>query len=101
MIKGADDQLGVVTVHDGPSLREGEIIAPVVGQDQQDRDTFHNNFQDPERFLAAKGLDHRVYLNQGNVGQPFIGHTDAVLWDLERPSPALLTQGTWVQFRAV
>jgi hypothetical protein len=24
-----------------------------------------------------------------------------VLWDIERPSPALLTQGMWVQFRAV
>jgi allophanate hydrolase subunit 1 len=29
-----------------------------------------------------------------------IGRTDAVLWDIDRPDPALLTPGTWVQFRA-
>lgn len=30
-----------------------------------------------------------------------IGRTDTILWDIERPGPALLTQGMWVQFRAV
>jgi KipI family sensor histidine kinase inhibitor len=29
-----------------------------------------------------------------------IGHTDAVLWDIDRPNPALLTPGMWVKFRA-
>ena len=29
-----------------------------------------------------------------------IGRTDAVLWDIDRPNPALLMQGMWVQFRA-
>ncbi|MBI3891654.1 MAG: flotillin family protein [Candidatus Wallbacteria bacterium] len=55
IIRGADDMIGVATVHDGPSLREGEIIAPVVGNDPRDPETYHNNFQDPERFLAALG----------------------------------------------
>src|SRR5271165_1927248 len=47
--------VGITTVHDGPSLAQGEIIAPVVGEDPADHDTYHNNFQDPERFLAAGG----------------------------------------------
>jgi uncharacterized membrane protein YqiK len=55
VIKGSDDVLGIVTVQDGPSLAQGEIIAPTVGDDPNDARTFHNNFQDPERFLAAGG----------------------------------------------
>ncbi len=55
VIAGNGDQLGVVTVHDGPSLPQGEIIAPLVGQDPADARTYHNTFQDPERFLAAGG----------------------------------------------
>jgi uncharacterized membrane protein YqiK len=49
-----EDAVGVVTVHDGPALEQGEVIAPNVG-DQQDDPNYHNNFQDPERFLAAGG----------------------------------------------
>ncbi len=55
VIKGSDDLIGVVTVHDGPSLPQGEIIAPTVGDDPSDANTYHNNFQDPEHFLAAGG----------------------------------------------
>ncbi|HEY8091304.1 MAG TPA: SPFH domain-containing protein [Polyangiaceae bacterium] len=55
VIKGSDDFVGIVTVHDGPSLEQGEIIAPIRGEDQTDARTYHNNFQDPERFLAAGG----------------------------------------------
>jgi uncharacterized membrane protein YqiK len=55
VIKGSDDLIGIVTVHDGPSLPQGEIIAPVCGENSADRATYHNNFQDPERFLAAGG----------------------------------------------
>lgn len=55
VIKGTDDVVGVVTVHDGPGLAQGEIIAPVVGEDASDATTYHNSFQDPERFLAAGG----------------------------------------------
>lgn len=55
VIKGADDAIGVVTVHDGRSLAQGQIIAPVVGDDPVDARTYHNSFQDPEAFLAAGG----------------------------------------------
>ena len=59
VIKGADDVLGIVTVHDGPSLPPGQIIAPTVGEDQANAATYHNSYQDPERFLAAGGLRGR------------------------------------------
>src|SRR5690349_1271891 len=55
IIKGTDDLVGIVTVHDGPSLPQGEIIAPTVGNDSSNQETYHNTFQDPERFLAAGG----------------------------------------------
>src|SRR6266542_5313256 len=55
IIKGADDLVGIVTVHDGPSLPQGEIIAPTVGNESENQETYHNTFQDPERFLAAGG----------------------------------------------
>lgn len=55
VIKGAEDGMGVVTAHDGSSLPQGELIAPTVGDDPGDSATYHNNFQDPERFLAAGG----------------------------------------------
>ena len=59
VIKGTDDNIGIVTVHDGPSLPPGQIIAPTVGEDANIRETYHNSFQDPERFLAADGLRGR------------------------------------------
>ncbi len=55
VITGHDDVLGVVTIHDGASLDPGEIIAPTVGEDPADPTTYHNSFQEPERFLAAGG----------------------------------------------
>ncbi|UFZ01714.1 flotillin family protein [Bradyrhizobium ontarionense] len=56
VILAADhDLVGIVTVHDGPSLPPGEIIAPEVGTELHDPATFHNNFQEPEKFLAAGG----------------------------------------------
>jgi uncharacterized membrane protein YqiK len=59
VIKGSDDLMGVVTVHDGPSLAQGDIIAPTVGEDKDNAATYHNNFQDPERFLSAGGYRGR------------------------------------------
>ncbi|WP_105615305.1 SPFH domain-containing protein [Vallitalea okinawensis] len=61
IIKGIDDLLGIVTVHDGPSLSQEHIVAPTVGDDSSNRLTYHNNFQDIERFLAAGGYRGRQY----------------------------------------
>ncbi len=55
VIKDTDDTIGVVTVHDGPSLGQGEIIAPVVGDEPAQADTYHNKFQDADNFLRAGG----------------------------------------------
>ncbi|MCA9237150.1 MAG: hypothetical protein KDA44_16870 [Planctomycetales bacterium] len=56
----AGDEIGIVTVHDGPSLSPDEIIAPIVGTDPQQGD-YHNNFQDAEAFLRAGGRRGRQY----------------------------------------
>ncbi|HET8730225.1 MAG TPA: SPFH domain-containing protein [Moraxellaceae bacterium] len=71
VIDSARDELGVVTVHDGPSLPVGELIAPVVGQ--ENHHSKHNNFQNPEYFLGCGGyrgrqqqvlVDGTYYLNR-------------------------------------
>ncbi|HUN48050.1 MAG TPA: SPFH domain-containing protein [Stellaceae bacterium] len=59
VIAAGSDVVGIVTVHDGPSLPPGEIIAPEVGIDLHDPGTFHNNFQEPEKFLTAGGFRGR------------------------------------------
>ena len=53
IIRGTDDAVGIVTVHDGPSLPSGEIIAPTVGEDPGKPGTYHNNFQDADKFLQG------------------------------------------------
>jgi uncharacterized membrane protein YqiK len=55
IIKDTDDLVGIVTVHDGPSLAQGEIIAPVVGDDASQPTLYHNKFQDADAFLRAAG----------------------------------------------
>jgi uncharacterized membrane protein YqiK len=55
------DSIGIVTVHDGPSLLPGEIIAPAVGTIASEPH-FHNNYQDPEAFLSAGGRRGRQYV---------------------------------------
>lgn len=59
IIRDTDDKIGIITVHDGPSLAQGEIIAPVIGDDPTKTETYHNNFQDADKFLLAGGLRGR------------------------------------------
>jgi uncharacterized membrane protein YqiK len=64
-ILGTKDQIGIVTVHDGPGLAHGEIIAPIVGEDPKEPG-YHNNFQDPDKFLKAggrRGRQHHVLID--------------------------------------
>jgi len=61
VLKDRDDCIGVVTVHDGLPLGANDIIAPTVGNDPGETETFHNNFQDPETFLRAGGRRGRQY----------------------------------------
>lgn len=60
VIAAHEDNIGIVTCHDGPSLGSGEIIAPPVGVNSDDSN-FHNNYQDPEAFLRAGGRRGRQY----------------------------------------
>jgi uncharacterized membrane protein YqiK len=119
IIKDTDDLVGIITVHDGPSLRQGEIIAPTVGDEPTAVDTYHNKFQDPDRFLAAGGFRGRqlqvlvegtYYINRlfatvemiqktiievGNVGVvvSYTGETGADLSGLEYRHGELVSKG--------
>jgi uncharacterized membrane protein YqiK len=59
VIKDSDDMMGVVTAHDGQSMPQGELVAPVVGDDTENTETYHNNFQDADKFLLAGGMRGR------------------------------------------
>lgn len=47
------DNIGVITIHDGPTLEGGEVIAPEALDPEGGRG--HNYYQDPERFLELGG----------------------------------------------
>ena len=95
VIRGSDDMIGIVTVHDGAALTADHIIAPEVGIDQADDATFHNSFQDPEKFLLAGGrrgrqlqvlvegsyFINRLFATVEMVGKTFIevGHVGVVI----------------------
>lgn len=55
----------------------------------------------PTGSVGLAGEFSGVYPRESPGGWQLIGHTDAVLWDIDRDPPALLTPGMWVQFRAV
>ncbi len=54
----------------------------------------------PAGSVGLAGEFSGVYPRRSPGGWQLIGHTDAVLWDVDRDNPALLTPGMWVQFRA-
>ena len=119
VIKDTDDTIGVVTVHDGPSLGQGEIIAPVVGDEPAQADTYHNKFQDADNFLRAGGqrgrqlqvlVEGTYYVNRlfatvemiqktiievGNVGVvvSYTGETGADLSGVEYRHGELVSRG--------
>jgi KipI family sensor histidine kinase inhibitor len=54
----------------------------------------------PAGAVGLAGEFTGIYPRRSPGGWQLIGHTDVVLWDIDRPDPALLTPGMWVQFRA-
>lgn len=54
----------------------------------------------PAGSVALAGEFSGVYPRESPGGWQLIGRTDAVLWDVDRPQPALLTPGMRVRFRA-
>jgi len=55
----------------------------------------------PAGAVGLAGEFSGVYPRESPGGWQLIGHTDAVLWDVDRDPPALLMPGLWVQFREV
>jgi KipI family sensor histidine kinase inhibitor len=55
----------------------------------------------PAGSVGLAGEFSGVYPRESPGGWQLIGRTDAVLWDVDRENPALLTPGMWVQFKAV
>jgi KipI family sensor histidine kinase inhibitor len=55
----------------------------------------------PAGSVGLAGEFSGVYPRESPGGWQLIGHTDAVLWDVDRDPPALLTPGSWVRFRSV
>ena len=53
VIKGADDLIGIVTVHDGPSLEQGEIIAPTSSATTTTRPAL------PQQLPGSRGVPRR------------------------------------------
>ena len=77
------DNIAIVTIHDGPSIDPGEIIAPAVGTEPGDTH-YHNNYQDIEAFLAGGGrrgrqlvplTDGTYFLNRWFAGVEMIPKT--------------------------
>jgi KipI family sensor histidine kinase inhibitor len=54
----------------------------------------------PAGAVGLAGEFTGIYPRRSPGGWQLIGHTDVVLWNIDRPNPALLTTGMWVQFRA-
>ncbi|WP_078293219.1 allophanate hydrolase subunit 1 [Mycobacterium sp. D16R24] len=55
----------------------------------------------PAGAVALAGEFSGIYPRESPGGWQLIGSTDAVVWDLDRNPPALLTPGTRVQFQEV
>jgi KipI family sensor histidine kinase inhibitor len=55
----------------------------------------------PAGSVGLAGEFSGVYPRESPGGWQLIGRTDAVLWDVDRDPPALLTPGAWVRFRAI
>lgn len=54
----------------------------------------------PAGSVGLAGEFSGIYPRESPGGWQLIGRTEAVLWDLDRRQPALLTPGMWVRFRA-
>lgn len=53
----------------------------------------------PPGAVAMAGPFTGIYPRESPGGWQIIGHTDALLWDLERESPALIPAGYNVRFK--
>jgi uncharacterized membrane protein YqiK len=59
VIDGDADEIGIVTVLDGPP--SADIVQPAVGTDPKNEATFHHAFQNPDAFICGGGKKGRQY----------------------------------------
>jgi KipI family sensor histidine kinase inhibitor len=102
------DRRDVIAAHTGTLWRVGFCgFAPGFGYLVSGDERLHvPRRSDPRTRVPAgsvglAGEFSGVYPRESPGGWQLIGHTDAVLWDVDRDPPALLTPGVWVQFREV
>ncbi|OBF29215.1 allophanate hydrolase subunit 1 [Mycobacterium sp. ACS4331] len=101
------DPVGVIAAHTGTLWRVGfggfaPGFAYLVGGDPRLHVPRRSEPRTrvPAGAIGLAGEFSGVYPRESPGGWQLIGHTDAVLWDIDRENPALLTPGMWVQFRA-
>ncbi len=94
------DEAGVVAAHIGTPWRVASRLAYLVGGDARlqllRRDEARTKV--PASSVGFAGEFSGIYPRESPGGGPLIGQTDAVVWDVHRPHPALLTPRKWVQF---
>jgi KipI family sensor histidine kinase inhibitor len=102
------DPVGVIAAHTAAPWRVGFCgfapgFAYLVGGDARLRvqRRAEPRTHVPAGAVGLAGEFSGIYPRVSPGGWQLIGRTEAVLWDLDRPSPALLAPGMWVQFRAV
>ena len=94
------DEAGVVAARTGTPWRAASGLAYLVGGDARlqvlRRDEARTKV--PAGSVGFAGEFSGIYPRESPCGWPLIGQTDAVVWDVHRPDPALLTPRKWVQF---
>lgn len=102
------DAAGVIAAHTGSLWRVGfggfaPGFAYLIGGDPrlQVPRRAEPRTRVPAGAVGLAGEFSGIYPRQSPGGWQLIGHTDAVLWDIDRTEPALLTPGKWVRFRAI
>lgn len=98
----------VIDAHSGTPWRVGfggftPGFAYLVGGDPRLRVPRHDEPRTrvPAGSVAVAGEFTGVYPRESPGGWRLIGRTTAILWDIDRPQPALLRPGMWVSFRDV
>jgi KipI family sensor histidine kinase inhibitor len=101
-------EAGVIAAHTGTPWRVGfggfaPGFACLVGGDPrlEVRRRDEPRTRVPAGSVGLAGELSGVYPRESAGGWQLIGRTDAVLWDIDRRGPALLTTGKSVQFREV
>ena len=80
IIRGTDDAVGIVTVHDGPSLPRARSSPPPWARTSTKAATYHNNFQDADKFLPGRRLARPAVPGAGGrhlLHQPPVRHRGA------------------------